>query len=473
MGIVIKQSFYNSINAYLGVGLGALNTLILFPQIFKDSPDFMGEVNTMLATATILATFGHLGTPTAVLSYLPRFNKAQARSLTTYASLIALGVSLVLLIGGGWYFFATQAPDYVMAGIAIAVGMMAFEVFASFAQIDGRVVVPELLKKVFRRLILLVALLYAYGVDRSPRSFYSILLVGYALHLLLILVYVRPSLPGWSWSLRPLPLKTLLFYGLFVSLATGAMVLVSKIDILMIKRLLSKADVAFYSIAFFIGSVVSVPAKSMMLSLRPIVSKAWARDAREEVAQVYKKSALAQLLMNGLLFLLVWVNIDLFYWFLPENYQQGQWVVFFIALGEVLAGGTGINGLIMTVSSKQRYNLYSGLLLIVLTVLTNFWLIPIYGIEGAALASVIALVLFNLVKLIMVRRFFGLLPFSLDYLKVALSLALLLAASLFLRSAIQAHLWVLVVSDLILIIAAFFAYRLIRPWLGPNTSKQD
>lgn len=471
MGIVIKQSFYNSISAYLGVGLGALNTLILFPHIYRDSPDFMGEVNTMLATATILATFGHLGTPTAVLSYLPRFNLQQRRALTAYATLVALVVSLGLLAGGAWYYFYTQAPDYVMAGICIAVGMLVFEVFASFAQIDGRVVVPELQKKVFRRLIILVALAYAYFVDPSPRAFYSILLLGYALDLLLILVYTRSSLAGWHWSFKALPVRTLLRYGLFVSLAAGALVLVSKIDILMIKRLLSKADVAFYSIAFFIGSVVSVPAKSMLASLRPIVSKAWAREAWEEVGLIYQKSALVQLIFNGLFFLLVWVNIELFYWLLPKNYQQGHWVVFFIGLGELLAGATGINGLIMTVSSKQRYNLYSGIFLILLTVLTNFWLIPLYGIEGAALASVLSLVLFNVLKLLLIKRFFGLLPFSAAYLRFASLLLLLILASVYFRAAINQHWWVLVLSDLMLIIAALFAWRLLRPWLRNKGSK--
>ncbi|MDR9443056.1 MAG: lipopolysaccharide biosynthesis protein, partial [Schleiferiaceae bacterium] len=61
MGIVIRQSFYNTINSYVGVALGALNTMILFPRLFPEDPSFMGEVQTILAGATVYGSFGHLG----------------------------------------------------------------------------------------------------------------------------------------------------------------------------------------------------------------------------------------------------------------------------------------------------------------------------------------------------------------------------------------------------------------------------
>jgi hypothetical protein len=35
MGIVAKQSIYNSLASYLGILIGAINTIVLFPNVFS------------------------------------------------------------------------------------------------------------------------------------------------------------------------------------------------------------------------------------------------------------------------------------------------------------------------------------------------------------------------------------------------------------------------------------------------------
>ena len=102
--------------------------------------------------------------------------------------------------------------------------------------------------------------------------------------------------------------------------------------------------------------------------------------------------------------------------------------MFFIGLSEVLKGATGINGMILTVSKKQHFNFYSGLVLIVLTVIGNWLLIPALGLSGAALASLIAIGLFNIFKILVVQKIYKLIPFTKQFwlLLISMGLALLL-----------------------------------------------
>lgn len=443
MGIVIKQSFLNSINSYVGIALGAFNTIFFFPFVFAEQPEFMGEIQTMLALATVISTFAHFGLPVSLVTYFPRFNEQQREAFWRFALFLAFGSSLLLaLLALLWPLWG--GVDFERQGaLLVSISMLLYELFAALAQFHGSVIFSQFIKNVFRRLIVLAALITAYFSEDKQLYFYWVFAGGYLLHLALMVVSARKLWPKLRSSLSNLALREISTYGIFVMLASGAVLLVSKIDVLMIRRLLGKEEVAFYSIAFFIGSVVSVPVRSIIVSIRPILSKAYARGDWEEITSLYRKSAIAQLSLTALALLLIWANLPLLFYFQQEQYQfaGAHWVVLLIAFGEVVAGATGANGLILTVSNLQRYNFYTGLVLILLTVLGNLLLIPALGLVGAALASAIALSLFNIIKTIIVNRSFSIQPFSKSYWRVFALFLISLATLVYLRLSMPSIWW--------------------------------
>lgn len=412
MGTVAKQSFLNSINSYVGVGLGALNTMILFPRIF--SPDTYGDFQSLMALITIVSTFAHLGFPTSIVVFFP---KLSAQKQSAYWSYMLVGISL-LSISLGLILLLLQQMEWTMIpnadyGFIVCISIVYFELFSALSQHHSKVVLPQFVRNVFRRVIITLGLILSYYFG-GDSIFYLIFGLGYVIHLLIVMIYARPDLPKLKWQPNLVEQGKTLSYGLMVMLAMGSIMLVTRIDILMIRSLLGSPEVAFYSIAFFIGTVVAVPVKSLIASIRPFVAKAWAREDYTEIDKLYKKSALNQLAVTGFIFLFLWINLDLFLFILPEEYHFASFpmVFLFIGLSEVIKGATGINGMILTVSEKQRFNFYSGLVLLFLTVLGNWLLIPILGLSGAALASLAAISLFNFFKLYLVKRFYGLLPGS-------------------------------------------------------------
>lgn len=424
MGKVAKQSLWNSLNAYLGVALGAFNSMYLFPRVFLNEPDFYGEINTLLAAATVISSFSHLGFPVSLLTYMPKFSKKQNEGFWTLSLLVSFISSLVLIVVASViYQFDPQWMGSVGYLLLITLSMMLFEVFASLSQNYSRVIFPQFLKNTFRRIIILVALiLAAYG--RGQEVFYWVLGGGYLLQLIAVIIYSIKDMPKLNFEMADLPKAEILKYGGLVMLASASILVVSKIDILMISTMLGNGPVAFYSIAFFIGSVVAVPVKSLIVSIRPFMSKAWARNDFEEVDRLYKKSALTQLSLTGFLFLLIWTNLEIAFLILPYEYRfdGAAAIVFCIGLSEVIKGATGTNGMILTVSNKQVYNFYSGVVLIVLTVLGNWLMIPQWGIFGAALASLLALSLFNIYKIFLVKQFYDFLPFTKEFWLIAISI---------------------------------------------------
>lgn len=115
-------------------------------------------------------------------------------------------------------------------------------------------------------------------------------------------------------------------------------------------------------------------------------------------------------------------------WFLLDDvlmltkYSQqllvGKYVFLYLALAKIFDMVTSINSYILIYSQYYRYNLAFVGVLGVLNVFLNLTLIPRFGIEGAAMATCLAMVLFNLAKLIFIYFKLGLSPFSVETLKV-------------------------------------------------------
>jgi O-antigen/teichoic acid export membrane protein len=110
--------------------------------------------------------------------------------------------------------------------------------------------------------------------------------------------------------------------------------------------------------------------------------------------------------------------------FVPEIYSAGKYAFLFLGVSKLFDLFTSINGIIIQVSKWYWYNFIFNLILLLLAIITNIWLIPAYGVTGAALATAISIFLFNLAKTYFVYKKFKILPISS---KMLYTLILLLA----------------------------------------------
>ena len=71
MGIVRNQSIKNSISFYIGMAIGAINTVIIYPNVFNDHPEHFGLIQILVAYAIVIATFSSLGIPKTFVRFFP------------------------------------------------------------------------------------------------------------------------------------------------------------------------------------------------------------------------------------------------------------------------------------------------------------------------------------------------------------------------------------------------------------------
>ena len=57
MGIIRNQSINNSINIYVGIIIGAINTILIFPHVFESNPEYWGLIQILISYSVIFSTF--------------------------------------------------------------------------------------------------------------------------------------------------------------------------------------------------------------------------------------------------------------------------------------------------------------------------------------------------------------------------------------------------------------------------------
>ena len=139
---------------------------------------------------------------------------------------------------------------------------------------------------------------------------------------------------------------------------------------------------------------------------------------------LYQKSSINQLLIGGFVFLCIWLNIDDLFKVMREEYHDGKWVILILSLSILFNMMTGINNVILVITKYFRYDTYASIALAIVTITTNMILIPIYGIEGAAMATFISVVSYHAFKFILILNKLKMQPFTINTLWAVLVIVL-------------------------------------------------
>jgi len=430
MGIVFKQSIQNTIITYLGFGIGAINALFLYTNFLSEA--YYGLVALLLSTGAILMPLFSFGVHNTIVKYYSGFDTVKERnsffSLVLLLPLITI-IPAALLTHFGFLEIANflgrknaLAKEYVWYIFLIGLAMGYFEVFYAYSKVQLKSVFGNFMKEVFVRLGVTILLLLIF-LDYISVAFFLKALVGlYLLRTILMKVYAylqrKPSLnfsfPYNSW--------TIIKYSSLIILGGSAATIQLEIDRFMINQFIAIENVAFYSVAIYIATVIAVPSRSMHQITYPLTATLINTKDRSALRELYQKSSLTLLIIAGMFYLLIILNIHDIYSFVAEPYRKGVFVVFLIGLVKVFDALLGNSNAILFNSNYYKTVLFLGIVLAILTIFFNLWLIPQYGVNGAAMATFLAIVIYNLLKLSVIRIKFKMWPFSMVTLKIVMLL---------------------------------------------------
>ncbi|MFC4097772.1 lipopolysaccharide biosynthesis protein [Euzebyella saccharophila] len=422
MGIVFRQSLNNSVITYVGFGIGALNTLVLFLNFM--TPKYYGLIQVILSAAAVLNPILAFGVPNTLVKFYSSFKDLHEKNgfltlMLLLPLLFMLPIALLTFVGNDMIgnLLSRENPivrDYVWHIFIIGMGMAYFEVFYSWARVHMKSVFGNFMKEVFSRVAVTILLFLLYYEIITVELFINLIVGVYLLRVLVMKLYAFTLyMPKLIFSF-PENTKNILAYSAFIILGGSVAIVLLEVDKVMINQFIPLENVAYYSVAGFIAMVIAVPSRSMHQITYPLTAQLLNESDWISLKRLYQKSSLTLFAVASLIFLLILLNLNDMYTLLPEAYRNGFVIFIWLGLAKVYDSLLGNNNSILYNSDYYRSVLLLGLLLAVLTILLNLWLIPTFGLDGAAIASFSALFIYNTLKLLFVKWKFQMLPFTLQ-----------------------------------------------------------
>ncbi|MBO3697994.1 lipopolysaccharide biosynthesis protein [Roseivirga sp. E12] len=463
MGIVIKQSIRSSIIAYIGVAVGYINVLWLYPYFL--TTEQVGLFRLIQSSAFLLATFGQVGLGQSLVKFFPeqKNNKGFLTSILIGGLLgfiLLCSLTLVFRESIVSYFSKESAlfVDYFQVTLLVSFLIIQFQLLESYSRSLLQIVVPTFLRDIGLRVLTTTALLsYGFELIEFETLIYSLIaiygLVWFGLGISLK-IKGQLHLKGDFQFLKSGVWKRVLNFGFFSLIGAGGTQIILQIDSIMISGTIGLEATGIYTIAFFIGVVIEMPKRAITQISSALLSQSFNKGDMKAVKKLYQQTSINQMIIGTLLFIGVWANLENIYQFIPnkESYLGGFNVVLFIALGKLSDMAFGTNGEIIVMSKYYRFNVVTVSILAMLTISFNLWLIPEYGIEGAAIASFLSMLLFNVIKYIFVFAKFGIQPFTRSSIVFVIIAAFTLLVNYFLPSISNIYLDIMVRSLAIVIV---------------------
>lgn len=468
MGIIVNQSVKGAIYTYIGVILGFVTQGILFPRIY--STDQIGLTKIIVAYAALVAQFATLGFNGITIRIFPFFKDSKSDHHGFLSLAILTGLAGFLLSLGLFLIFRSRFIEYTSENSALLIEYLNYLIVLIFFQIfftlfDGyytallNSIHGTFLREVFQRILIIIGIgLFYFGLI-DFHQFIIVYIASMALPTLIILIsLIREGhfslKTDFAFLKKPL-LTSMGLMALFSILNGFSTNIILTVDTIMITGMIGLSATGIYASCMIFGMMVSLPSRSILKITNIVSARAWKENNMGAIRNIYEKSCMTLYIIGLLMFIGLWVNIDNVFEILGPNFLSGKWVIFFIGLGSLIDMTTGANSSILGSSPQYKVQTFFLILLVILLILTNLLLIPIYGITGAAIGGALSLSILNLFRFLYLWYKFGLQPFNLKFILVsaigisAYLISLLLPvlhnfiADIFIRSSIFAILFCL------------------------------
>ena len=432
MSTIRKQSILSTIVIYIGFGVGLLNTYLFARKgIFLD--DQFGIYNAFIAIATIMMAFSNMGIPTYINKFYPYYKHHLPNEKNDQLGISILigsvGAILLLVVGtlGKNLFirkYSGNSPEiinYYFWIFPLAIGLLLFNILEAYAWQLRKSVLTNLLREgVWRFYTLILILLFASGFLNGFDLFIKLFAFSYpfiAICLLVYLIWIGEFHLTFKISNVTEKFKARIFkLCSFVYSGSLVFTIALMFDSILIGSVLQNgmAQLAVYSLAQSLSAMIQVPQRGIVAASMGPLSKAWREKNLDLIQTIYKRSSINQLLFAIGIFSLIVLNLkDAVHSFqLKETYLLAITPIVFLGLTKIVDMGTGVNSQIIATSVYWRFEMISGMILLCIMLPFSYFMTKYAGINGTAIAQLVSISIYNLIRMIFLWNKFKLSPFT-------------------------------------------------------------
>jgi len=415
---ILKGSFISFFAKAISVILGVLFSFLITHHYGAFEMGVYSLINSFFSIALI---FSMMGFQTAIVRLIPehivKYSKKSAFSLFSQVVRIIIFLSLVIsiisylsssVIANNFFKKEYLAPLLALASYFVifqALGMLNKNSIRALKKIKTLGLL-DVLNAIFKIIFLLLAT-YLFYSENNP--VYTIFAAHIFLFIIssIILYFVFHKEGNDKELIHKESNKGIVTIAFPMFLTSFMTVIISQTDIIMLGLFNSINDVGIYSIAIKVATLTSFVLVAINSIATPKFSELYHAGKTEVLTKIAQKSSK----------LIFWVSFPIILVFIffgkyilsifGEEFIVGYYVLILMSLGQLINGIAGSVGSFLNMTGSQivfnRIIILGGIVNIIL----NYLFIPLYGIIGAAIASMISMILWNILASLYIKRKFG------------------------------------------------------------------
>ena len=434
MGKILKQGFWSTVVIYFGVILGFVNSIILFPKFL--TTEQIGLFRQIISASTLLVPLTTFGVSAAYVKFYPIFkkNSEQKNQFFSYNLLVIL-ISYLFTTLCIYIFFneislifkenSQLFLDYFYVVYFILFILSLSVLFESYLRSRYDTILSNIINGVSNRIFTSISIILFSFSLLNFKNIIDLQIIIYGLGLITIILYAykKDSFKLFmSFNKIKFKIKEIFNYSAYSFIGLSSNIIVLNIDVLMVTSLLGLSETGIYTTAFYIGMIIEIPRRAISQISIPYISENIKEQNFKKIEKNYKDISIHQMIIGVLFYIILILNIDNIFNLIPnsEKFYSGKDIVYIIGLSKLIIMSFSYNSELISLSKYYKFTVITIICLAILTIGLNLFLIPIFGMIGAAYASLISITFYNLLKHIFIKYKMKISPFSINSIKTIL-----------------------------------------------------
>ena len=412
-----------------GQVMGFLLTLII-ARYFGASG--LGDYVLAIIVLRVFAMIAKLGVDTTSIRVIASFaSQNKFKSIKYFRKkIVLLLIATTLIFSAIMYFnavllasFIGANPEYIKLNSFLVLPMTFF--ILHYQSLRGLKKIAEFsfFYRMSETLFTIVSILVIYYFYKDA----SVPIYGYVTSICIVSILTFISYNYWfkvkskggmnDQELDLMPLKNILAISMPLMFAQSVQFIMAWTDKLMIGNMMTTQDVGIYHIAFKLSMFATIGLMAINSIAAPKFAELYAKQDFEGLKKVVNQSTKFIFWSTIPLVAIFFIFPEFLLGIFGDKFKIGVTAFIFLSCGRLLSSFSGSVGNILQMTGNQ--NIYAKILFLgaILNVLLNLILIPRYGINGAAIASMCSLTVWNLSMVLVVKKKFGFYTFYIPFVK--------------------------------------------------------
>lgn len=250
--------------------------------------------------------------------------------------------------------------------------------------------------------LVLLSILYLFNLFNLTNVLYLII-ISYLFTTILALILMRKIHISFNFkNYSKKFLVKLLKYGFKTHIANLVSFVNYKADLYILSLFVSLSNIGIYAIAVQIVERLWVISKSFTTVLLPRFVQI--DSSQDRVNLISKSFRIILILTSFLAICLSLLGYQIISIIFGNEYLNAYYVILFILPGIIFGAGTKVLSSSISARGKPELNMYTSIISMIINIVLNFILIPIYDIYGAAISTTISYTCNTIFKIIIIKK---------------------------------------------------------------------